>query len=395
MDGPDLSHLLDGTDAEKPTSDVLNSIVSRHRRLRARRARTAATLGIVILLAGAGVGIGLSRRAATTSAMAPRLGSAGGVASTAPRSAVAIPAPSTTTNAPEHSGSKLGTAPTGLGWVAAGYGAGSFFGASLPSSTSAYGLYGSLGNAVLAHLFTRSDDGVTVRAFTATWGAAPLEVYPIASGSSTPLAPSPTPVITASTTTTTTTVGTGPGSSVTTPPTLVPPESCGVKHGLVVEVSDAGAVGVVTVPLGPSLARPIDVLSDEMVGIAEHSPIGVVVAHTSGPTAAVRAEFAGGGLDEMTVVDGWAVLVQELPASSGGGTGRQGTATMAGQAEVYALSTNGTVVEQADLPGSGALAMPVAACLAPNGGVSQAVGSGSTGSSSPAASPPSAKRNGG
>jgi hypothetical protein len=265
----------------------------------------------------------------------------------------------------------------------------------LPSSTSAYGLYGSLGNAVLAHLFTRSDDGVTVRAFTATWGAAPLEVYPIASGSSTPLAPSPTPVITASTTTTTTTVGTGPGSSVTTPPTLVPPESCGVKHGLVVEVSDAGAVGVVTVPLGPSLARPIDVLSDEMVGIAEHSPIGVVVAHTSGPTAAVRAEFAGGGLDEMTVVDGWAVLVQELPASSGGGTGRQGTATMAGQAEVYALSTNGTVVEQADLPGSGALAMPVAACLAPNGGVSQAVGSGSTGSSSPAASPPSAKRNGG
>jgi len=29
---------------------------------------------------------------------------------------------------------------------------------------------------------------------------------------------------------------------------------------------------------------------------------------------------------------------------------------------VYALSSNGTVLEQADLPGSGALAMPVAAC---------------------------------
>ena len=45
--------------------------------------------------------------------------------------------------------------------------------------------------------------------------------------------------------------------------------SCAVTQALVVEVSDAGAVGVITVPLGPSLARPVNVLADQVVGVAE------------------------------------------------------------------------------------------------------------------------------
>ena len=70
--------------------------------------------------------------------------------------------------------------------------------------------------------------------------------------------------------------------------------SCAVTRALVVEVSDAGAVGVVTVPLGPSLDRPINVLSDQVIGVAERSPIAVVVAHVTAQTVSVRAGFSGG-----------------------------------------------------------------------------------------------------
>jgi hypothetical protein len=141
-------------------------------------------------------------------------------------------------------------------------------------------------------------------------------------------------------------------------------------------VSDAGAVGVVTVPLGQSVARPFDVLADEVVGVEEQAPMAVVVAHTDGQVASVRADFVAGGQDEMTVVGQWAVLVDELAATPGGGTASQGTATSPGQASVYALSNDGTVLEQANLPGSGALAIPIAACMEPTGGVASPAGSG-------------------
>ena len=81
----------------------------------------------------------------------------------------------------------------------------------------------------------------------------------------------------------------------------------------------------------------------------------------------------------MTVVDHWAVLVHKLAAAEAGGTGSQGSATP-GQATVYALSGTGTVLEQADLPGSGALAMAVAACSGFNGGVHKVPGSSASGS---------------
>jgi hypothetical protein len=149
---------------------------------------------------------------------------------------------------------------------------------------------------------------------------------------------------------------------------------------LVVEVSDAGAVGVVTVPLGLSLDKPIDVLMDDVVGVAEQSPMVVVVAHTNDPTASVRADFGVGGQDQMDVVDQWAVLVKDVGSSAvGGHSGMGDPELLEGQATVSALSSDGTVLEQADLPGSGALAMPVAACVEPlSGGVTKPVGAGSS-----------------
>jgi hypothetical protein len=159
----------------------------------------------------------------------------------------------------------------------------------------------------------------------------------------------------------------------------------------VVEVSDSGAVGVVTVPLGPSLSQPIDVLSDQVVGVAERSPIVVVVAHTTGQAVRVRADFSGGGNDVMTVVDRWAVLVHAQATVKVGGTGGQGSATP-GQATVYALSGTGSVLEQSYLPGSGSLAMAVGACSGNNGGMSGVVGSSASGSPGSASSGASGTR---
>jgi lysozyme family protein len=137
------------------------------------------------------------------------------------------------------------------------------------------------------------------------------------------------------------------------------------------------------------------VLSDQVVGVVEQSPMAVVVAHSTGQTAAVLAEFAGGGQDEMIVVDQWAVLVHKLAAAKAGGTGSQGVATMPGQAAVYALSSNGTVLEHADLPGSGALAMAVAACLVPYGAGHKLPVSNASGSPGSGSVVPPVKHNGG
>lgn len=374
MDGPDLSHLLDDANSERPSKDVLDGIIRRRRRLQARRARTAATLGLVIALAGAGVGIGLSRRGGTTLSALPRQ----------PTHAPSI-SKNMSTMAPV--AASPGSAPEGLGWVSSGSGAPtstrvptppgeatsgreisgrlqatsalSASGSSLCSSwnCSLYSAYASTGKVRLQRLITRTSDGVSVRAFTAMWATAPFELVPTSSGST----------------------ATESGSSVPKLPARPLSMSCAVTRALVVEVSDAGAVGVVTVPLGPSLDRPINVLSDQVIGVAERSPIAVVVAHVTAQTVSVRAGFSGGSKDEMTVVDQWAVLVHKLATTKAGGTGSQGSASP-GQATVYALSGTGTGLEQAELPGSGSLAMAVQACPDPAGGTQEVPGSSLSGS---------------
>ena len=392
-----------------------------------------ATLGLVIALAGLGVGIGVSQRGTTATALGgagatsttpqPGKARAGTSTSMRPSMGVEVPAVSSTTVP-----AKLGTAPEGLTWVGASSTAGSSL-AAVPSSTSSgtnstesgpalgtsfcsilgcpsYGLSGRFDTAVLSLLFTRTANGVTLRAFNATWAVAPLDLVPVASGSSaggsgrgatgsssgsrtsgtpagaaststttttttTRVAPPPLP---ATTITTTTTTLSEPGTSVS-PPAVELPVSCVVSHALVVEVSDAGAVGIVTVPLGPTTVQPIEGLEDEVVGVPEQSPMAVVVAHTDDETVSVRAEFAGGGVDQMDVIDHWAVLVDETPATGGAGIASQGTAATQGQASVFALSGNGTVLEEAELPGSGALALPIAACRVPDHGVTGQSGS--------------------
>jgi len=119
-----------------------------------------------------------------------------------------------------------------------------------------------------------------------------------------------------------------------------------------------------------------------------------------GQAAAVRADFAGGSKDEMTVVDHWAVLVHKLAAAEAGGTGSQGSATP-GQARCTRCPAPGQSSNRRP-PGSGALAMAVAACSGFDGGVHKvpdrarrvshgSTSSGSTGSPSSRAPATSAK----
>jgi hypothetical protein len=446
MDGPDLSHLLEGVSPDKPPADVLQGIVRRHRRRQARRARTAASLGLVIALAGLGTGIGLSHQGRTTSAaraLTPTSTKGGLNTADLPSttSTTAVPGGSTTSPLPADSKLRFGKAPAGLGWVITGFGAvapvasgtqGAPLTGQLHSTASgsaavaaacttagcpAYLPYDALGGATaLKPLFTRTSGGVTVRAFSASWAVAPIELGPIASGSGsagsgsvgsgsssgtvtgtssgsgTGVTATPPVTGTIPDTTTTTSVTSVPAGTDTTVPVSTPPPpeplpSCGVTQALVVEVSDAGAVGVVTVPLGSSLDKPIDVVMDEVVGTAEQSPMVVVVAHTNSPTASVRADFGVGGQDQMDVVDQWAVLVEDLGSSTAGGSGAGSDPELLGQASVSALASDGTVLEHTVLPGSGALAMPVAACVEPAGGVTKPVGAG--------ASSPTAKHVGG
>ncbi len=202
MNGPDLSHLLDGDDSERPSPAVLEGIVRRHRRLRARRARTAATLGLVLVVAGAGVGIGLSHQGATSSA------------SGRSNSGPTVPRGSTLGPTSKYPPSPVGVVPTGLGWINTDSGVGPnaeslsslnatstlqqagrlqatyFAPTSSKAASATCGVVGcptlsptelGIGDLPIHHLFTRTSDGITVRVFTAMWAVAPLELVPTGS----------------------------------------------------------------------------------------------------------------------------------------------------------------------------------------------------------------------
>ena len=125
MDGPDLSHLLDDPNPERPSRELLDVIVRRRRRMQARRARTAATLGLVIALAGAGVGISLSRKGGTTMSASTK----GPAQVPTMSNRISATAPSPVSRSPVSSGD----APEGLGWVNAGSTVGYSASASSPS----------------------------------------------------------------------------------------------------------------------------------------------------------------------------------------------------------------------------------------------------------------------
>jgi hypothetical protein len=132
--------------------------------------------------------------------------------------------------------------------------------------------------------------------------------------------------------------------------------ACDSAASLQVEVSDAGAVGTVTVPddRAPiSSGQVFQTLDADEVGLSEQSPIVVVAVKVASDVQGVEARFGDGTTDSMAPVGGWAVLV-DAP----------GAAYDAGQALSVQLSAVGAggVLGTVSLPSDTAEALP-SACV--------------------------------
>jgi hypothetical protein len=127
-----------------------------------------------------------------------------------------------------------------------------------------------------------------------------------------------------------------------------------MSQQLQVEVSNSGAVGSVTVPLSStpnsSTGQAFDVVDSSAVGVAEGSPMEVVTVHVGTNVTTVQASFSDGTSDQMSVVDGWAVLVDDaaspLPVT------------------IEALDNTGLKIASASVNNADALAQPEA-CVVP------------------------------
>jgi len=347
----EFSSLLDEADG-KATAATLGSIVARSRRHREHRLKVITGISILLAFAGASVA-GITRvTGSTTSAFSPN----------------AIVRPSVPGQAPlANSGwtkqhRALGVAPKGLEWsktTVPGTSSGaSPSGANVATTSPAPGLctVEGCGNTYpvglsgpLSKLFVQTFGDVTVRAFQET-----TPNFVPGSYSSNGLAP--------------------PASSSTVSPNLVTPSrtarsagaivpiytSCESRQALVVEVSNPGAVGVVTVPL-PSISisgpgQPFEIIDSSAVGVSEASPIEVLTVHVASDVSSVQAIFSDGMSEQMAVVSGWAVFADDgstpLPAA------------------VTALDSSGNTIATATINDDEAIAQPQA-CLVPIGAQSQ------------------------
>jgi hypothetical protein len=134
------------------------------------------------------------------------------------------------------------------------------------------------------------------------------------------------------------------------------PQECAPRDVLVVEVSDAGAVGTITVPALSQATSRVAVAEDEVIGQFEGFPMVVVAVHVGAGIAAVEARFATGAFDDMKTVGGWGVLVARLP-------GPLASAYMQAAAHVAALTAGGDMVEQLTVRGP-SIALPTGCLVA-------------------------------
>ena len=343
----EFSSLLDEADG-KATAATLGSIVARSRRHRERRMKVITGVSILLALAGASVAVITRVTSSTTSASKPN----------------AIGRPSVPGQAPlANSGwtkqhRALGAAPKGLEWskttVPSTSTGASPSGANIATAPPVQGLCTVEGcgstypvglSGPLSKLFVRTFGDVTVRAFQET--TPNFVPKPYSSNGSAPPASSSTASPNLSTPSSTT------GSSAGIVPIYT---SCQSSHALVVEVSNPGAVGTVTVPL-PSISisepgQPFEIIDSSAVGVAEASPIEVLTIHVASDVSSLQASFSDGMSEQMAVVNGWAVFADDgstpLPAS------------------VAALDSSGNTIATATINDDDAVAQPQA-CLAPVG----------------------------
>jgi hypothetical protein len=273
MEPEDLPlHDLLGDDDVPPSTDDLRSIVSRARR-RSRKIAALAATGALVAGGAVGGGIGYASSnhgngsSSLVSAGAPNPGASGGSSGS--------------------SASSTRLFPVGAG--------GSF---------TSLGVSG----ANLESLFTRTANGVDIRAFHVTGG-------PVAFGQA----------------------------------------ACGLRVAQVqAEVSTAKMVGTID-SFGSATSGAVTSTTGQVVGAAEGDPTAVVLASTASTVTSVRVAFAGGASDRMTPVDGWVVLAGPVSSSLANNGGSVGALT--------AYNASGAVVATTAVT-DGLTALPNMVCAA-------------------------------
>jgi hypothetical protein len=169
--------------------------------------------------------------------------------------------------------------------------------ASGATSLSPTGVPGALGSSVLTHAFTRTANGVEIRAYETPSRALP---------------PAATP-------------------------------SCSIVSAprLEAEVSTDKAVGTLSSGfLASNGTGAVKELSGDVFGVAEGDPVGIVVASASSSVKSVRVTFTGGATDQMAPSAGWVALAGPVPAS----WGKNATTNPAQIGTLTAYNASGTKV---------------------------------------------------
>ena len=353
-DEKDLSHLLDHSDV-LPSNATLRSIVARSQRYRERRLKVVTATAIVLMLASVSFAGITGANSGTNSAS----GSPAKKNASADRNfslPAALRGPSNTVLSAQRRRDSVGRRASEANSRAASPTAGSASSkssAAVPAFCTVDGCPGYLPtpSGPLTRLFIRTVGDVTVRAFTEPMNTTQPEPLISSPGS----VPSGSTTVPSSSSTTTTAPNSSTGSGEGSTGTALPPiESCESTESLVVEVSNPGAIGEVTVALPgivvSSVDQPFDLIESAAVGVAESSPIEVLAVYVSPNVNSVQASFADGSSDQMTVNDGWAVLVDD------------GSAPL--PATLTALDASGNAIGKASVSSDEAIAEP-AECLSP------------------------------
>lgn len=319
----DMEHddLLGGDPGPVASPANLEGVLRRH--LRRRRRFTAGVAGVVLAISlGGGAAVGeVLASGGTPAAVGAGAGAGQSKSSTSSTagSSNSLPVPAAGGQAGDVGGQfghSSATAPTGLTWGAVANAAQGGEGASAAASATSSGHEAVCASCPLRpgakRLFERSAGGVALRVYSLDFSGYPVPV----------------------------------GEPDVAPAIAV----CDPFSSLLVEASDSGAVGEVTVPDPRSAPRPVDVVDLQVLGLTEGSPMAVLVVRTGPSVHEVVATFASGARDEMAVVDGVAVLATVLPQGA--------TAASATTAQVEALGASGQRVTQFAVPQAPALAEP-------------------------------------
>lgn len=342
--------LLGGDPGPAAAPENLEGVLRRH--LRRRRRLTAGVASAVLVISlggGAAVGEMLASSGGAGVALNPRAASS----STNPTASPDLGSPPVSANGGAVNGSEFGhsdasgTPPTGLVWGTTSAPSSASATVSSPStSTSATAAGGSeaicgscdIVRAGAKRLFERTADGVALRVYSLDFS-----LYRLPAGE--------------------------PAGEPEVQPKF---PVCDPYSSLLVEASDSGAVGEVTVPDPQNAPRPVDVVDLQVLGVTEGSPFAVLVVRTSSSVHDVVATFGTGARDEMAVVNGVAVLATVLPSGA--------TGTSATSVQVEALGASGQSLEHFSVPQAPAFAEPRLCLPMLPGGVPTPPRGGATGS---------------